>query len=125
MIIFMVDSVIVQPSFWEYDGSLTTDPYSENVKWIVMHNINTMTESQMNSLVNILPHDNTRDIQDICDREITSYYHSSQTFYDILWSPIGRCLTFGKKQPSGTEAAEGQSNSESQHEVQMISRPSL
>ncbi|BDD00476.1 carbonic anhydrase (plasmid) [Persicobacter psychrovividus] len=53
--------------YYCYDGSLTTPPYSETVKWFVMQNIQEASELQIEK-INLLEGNNARHIQKINDR---------------------------------------------------------
>ena len=54
-------------SYYHYEGSLTTPPYSENVDWIIDTRVHTCSRSQLERLV-ILEGDNHREKQKIYDR---------------------------------------------------------
>lgn len=54
---------------YRYDGSLTTPPCSEGVKWIVMMKPIEISQTQINSLAQILKHDN-RPIQPLNNRKV-------------------------------------------------------
>ena len=41
-------SVDASKGFWMYDGSLTTPPCTEGVKWTVMADVLTISQSQLN-----------------------------------------------------------------------------
>ena len=54
---------------YRYDGSLTTPPCTEGVKWFVMMNQIELSQTQINSLAQILKHDN-RPVQPLNNRKI-------------------------------------------------------
>ncbi|KAG0053553.1 hypothetical protein BGZ83_000906 [Gryganskiella cystojenkinii] len=49
---------------WEYEGSLTTPPCSENVSWLIMHNTYPISIVQLKALVDIQGY-NARPIQEV------------------------------------------------------------
>jgi len=55
---------------FRYDGSLTTPPYSEGVKWIDLAQPLQMSASQINAYSSLFPDGDAREIQDINDRII-------------------------------------------------------
>jgi carbonic anhydrase len=65
-------------SFYYYEGSLTTPPYSENVSWIVDSRIHSSSESQI-GLLKELEGDNHRSLQKINNRLIQKVYINTST----------------------------------------------
>lgn len=63
----------LEPYFWRYYGSLTTPPCSEDVKWIVMHDAQTMSQDQLNHYTKMFGNNKHRTIQPLNDRVITTY----------------------------------------------------
>ena len=55
--------------YYRYQGSLTTPPCSEGVKWIVAADKRQMSTEQLAAFVSRL-HDNNRPLQSLGDREI-------------------------------------------------------
>ena len=58
-------------SYYEFIGSLTTPPCTENVQWVVMKNPLMLSQKQLESLQNILHH-NAREVQPLNERVIKS-----------------------------------------------------
>lgn len=58
-------------SYWTFDGSLTTPPCSEEVKWIVLKNPVTLSEAQLKTFRSIFPM-NARPVQPLNGREVKS-----------------------------------------------------
>lgn len=54
--------------FWSYDGSLTTPPCTEGVKWTVMRQVQPMSKAQSDKL-NLLGTTN-RETQPLYDRKL-------------------------------------------------------
>jgi len=65
------DLLPAQRTTYRYDGSLTTPPCSEGVRWIVMTSPITLSQQQINSLTAIL-HGNNRPVQPLDQRTVTS-----------------------------------------------------
>lgn len=57
-------------TFYFYEGSLTTPPCTEKVKWFILKEPLTVSEEQIKVLQNSMPIDNFRDIQPINERKI-------------------------------------------------------
>jgi carbonic anhydrase len=51
-IVVMVSILGQLNNYWTYDGSLTTPPYYESVKWIVFADVIEMSEDQVEYLKN-------------------------------------------------------------------------
>ena len=58
-----------QRKYYTYDGSLTTPPCSEGVRWFVLQSPIEMSESQITSFEDIIK-DNNRPVQPLNGREI-------------------------------------------------------
>jgi carbonic anhydrase len=56
-------------SFYHYTGSLTTPPCSEGVRWFIMDNIVSLSESQLKAFTDIFKM-NARPLQPINGRKI-------------------------------------------------------
>ena len=65
------DLVPAEHTSYRYDGSLTTPPCSEGVKWIVMTTPITLSEAQLEKLRAIL-HNDSRPVQQLDGRTVTS-----------------------------------------------------
>ena len=59
----------VFPNYYRYDGSLTTPPCSEGVKWSVLTTPLEMSETQIGAFKAII-HDNNRPVQPLNGREL-------------------------------------------------------
>ncbi|WP_415325517.1 carbonic anhydrase family protein [Chryseobacterium sp. MMS23-Vi53] len=57
-------------SYYQYSGSLTTPPCSDNVTWIVFKNPINMSENEIKDIAKHLPKNNNRPIQPLNDRKI-------------------------------------------------------
>ena len=66
-----IEDVVPQyfPSYYRYEGSLTTPPCSEDVKWIVLTTPIEMSEAQIAAFKAII-HDNNRPVQPLSGREL-------------------------------------------------------
>jgi len=60
----------VDRDYYRFDGSLTTPPCSEGVRWLVMKTPVPVSENQIESLVHVLHHPNNRPIQPINARTV-------------------------------------------------------
>ena len=61
-------------SYYAYNGSLTTPPYTEGVKWLVMSEILEVSEEQVTQLAALTGGGtNNRPIQPLNNRQITAY----------------------------------------------------
>lgn len=56
--------------YYRFNGSLTTPPCSEGVKWIVMKNYKTITKAEVKQFEETLKHPNNRPIQNVNAREV-------------------------------------------------------
>ena len=59
--------------YYGYQGSYTTPPCKEPVDWLVMHERRSVSQGQVNALLALTGGENSRPIQAIGDRKITSY----------------------------------------------------
>ncbi|RDU64008.1 carbonic anhydrase [Helicobacter sp. MIT 14-3879] len=67
---FIIDDLLPKDrGYYEFIGSLTTPPCSEDVEWIVMKNQVEISKKQIDSFKNIL-HSNARDVKPLNDRII-------------------------------------------------------
>lgn len=53
-----------------YPGSLTTDPYSEGVSWIMLARPMALSRAQANGFARLFPHGNARAVQPLNDRTV-------------------------------------------------------
>ncbi len=58
--------------YYGYDGSLTTPPCTEGVRWIVMQSIGTVSQEQVNRMQELTSGPNNRPVQDIGSRAIVA-----------------------------------------------------
>jgi carbonic anhydrase len=56
--------------YFRYNGSLTTPPCSEGVRWIVMKEPMTLSKSQLRRFKELIPYENNRPVQPINARKI-------------------------------------------------------
>lgn len=56
--------------YYRFNGSLTTPPCTEGVRWIVLKNIQSASEAQLNAFTQLLSHPNNRPIQPVNARII-------------------------------------------------------
>ncbi|AST96614.1 carbonic anhydrase [Shouchella clausii] len=68
--LFLPESVTA----YQYDGSLTTPPCSEGVKWTVLNDTISISATQLDAFRAIYPQ-NYRPVQELGDREIGFHYH--------------------------------------------------
>lgn len=59
-----------QKDHYEFMGSLTTPPCSENVRWFVMKNFSHISSSETREFLHTMHHKNNRPVQDLFNREI-------------------------------------------------------
>ena len=64
------DHVPASLDYFGYDGSLTTPPCSEGVRWIVMQSVGTVSEAQVERLRTLTGGPNNRPVQPLGNREI-------------------------------------------------------
>ncbi len=67
---FAADYVPDNLNHYGYDGSLTTPPCTEGVRWIVMRHISTVSQEQANELRKLSGGPNSRSVQPLGDRHI-------------------------------------------------------
>ncbi len=53
---------------FQYQGSLTTSPFTEGVQWVVLNEVLEMSSSQIEAFQALFPADNSREIQPLNDR---------------------------------------------------------
>ena len=56
--------------YYSYDGSLTTPPCTEGVRWIVMQSVGTVSQAQVDRLQELVGGPNNRPVQPIGGRQI-------------------------------------------------------
>lgn len=63
---------LLQGGYWSYNGSLTTPPCSENVRWFVLKQAMTMSQAQLDMFKKCIPepHINNRPTQTVADRTV-------------------------------------------------------
>ncbi|HKH84144.1 MAG TPA: carbonic anhydrase family protein [Gemmatimonadales bacterium] len=66
-----LDLLPARRTTYRYDGSLTTPPCSEGVKWLVMTSPTTISDQQLASLTEII-HTDSRPVQSLHGRRVTS-----------------------------------------------------
>ena len=59
-----------RPDYYGYDGSLTTPPCSEGVRWIVMQAVGTVSQEQVDGLQKLTGGPNNRPVQPVGSRAI-------------------------------------------------------
>lgn len=59
-----------QHDYYRYDGSLTTPPCTEGVRWLVMKEPVSASKKQIEALVRVMPHPNNRPVQPANAREV-------------------------------------------------------
>jgi carbonic anhydrase len=57
-------------SYYRFDGSLTTPPCSEGVRWFVFKLYDTVSKAQVEEFLHVMHHPNNRPIQDIGARKV-------------------------------------------------------
>ncbi|MFT5367608.1 MAG: carbonic anhydrase [Candidatus Latescibacterota bacterium] len=57
-------------SYYRYNGSLTTPPCTEGVRWIVMQNAITASKNQIDTFAKVMHHQNNRPIQPVNARPV-------------------------------------------------------
>lgn len=57
-------------SYYKFNGSLTTPPCSEGVRWLVFKNTLTVSTEQVKEFLSVIKHENNRPIQAINDRKV-------------------------------------------------------
>jgi tryptophanyl-tRNA synthetase len=60
----------VNKAYYRFDGSLTTPPCSEGVRWFVLKNYMKISESQVEEFLNIMHHHNNRPVQPLNARKV-------------------------------------------------------
>jgi len=63
---------LLSGGYWSYNGSLTTPPCSENVRWFVLKDHVTMSQAQLDMFKKCIPepHINNRPTQTVADRTV-------------------------------------------------------
>ena len=64
------DFVLPRLEYYGYDGSLTTPPCSEGVRWVVMQSVGTVSRQQVESLQSLTGGPNNRPVQPLGARSI-------------------------------------------------------
>lgn len=57
-------------SYYRFNGSLTTPPCSEGVRWLVLQNYSSISSAQTKEFLDIFHHENSRPIQSINARKV-------------------------------------------------------
>jgi len=57
-------------SYYRFDGSLTTPPCSEGVRWFVLKSYDTVSKGQVEQFLHVMHHPNNRPIQNIGARKV-------------------------------------------------------
>ena len=71
--------------FYHYMGSLTTPPYSEGIRWLVLRNFQTISTNQLNQYKEIFGSLNTtRILQPLNNRKIFKNIGNNQLIYILL-----------------------------------------
>lgn len=65
----------LEGNFYRYEGSLTTPPCSETVKWFVMETQRTVSAAQMETFRQIFPFNTHRDTQPLYGRPVVMNHH--------------------------------------------------
>ena len=61
-----------EPSSYRYMGSLTTPPFTEGVRWIVLAHPITLSKRQINAFRELFPEGNSREVQPLNGRKVLS-----------------------------------------------------
>ena len=64
------DYVPVSLNYYGYEGSLTTPPCTQGVRWIVMQHIGTVSKEQVNELQKLSDGPNNRPVQSLGERDV-------------------------------------------------------
>ena len=64
------DYVPVSLNYYGYEGSLTTPPCTQGVRWIVMQHIGTVSKEQVNELQKLSHGPNNRPVQSLGERDV-------------------------------------------------------
>jgi carbonic anhydrase len=59
-----------EKTYYRFEGSLTTPPCSEGVRWFVFKTYDTVAKEQVESFLHVMHHTNNRPIQDIGARKV-------------------------------------------------------
>jgi len=71
----LIDS-LDEEEFWSYNGSLTTPPCTEGVKWTVMRKVQPISQKQFEDLTALA--DNNRELQPINSRTLYQTWDNSE-----------------------------------------------
>jgi len=85
--------LVGQPfNFLYYEGSLTTPPCTENVKWFISETIMSASGEQISKIAEVMGHNN-RPAQPLYSRTLTSYLlNSSGTAVELMVALMLGCL---------------------------------
>jgi len=77
--------------FWYYEGSLTTPPCTENVKWFISQTILTASNDQISTIAELMGR-NHRPPQPMYHRELTSYRLNGSSTLELMVTLFLGCL---------------------------------
>ncbi|MDD3505289.1 MAG: carbonic anhydrase family protein, partial [Sulfurimonas sp.] len=67
----LINSLLPKDKFYyRFNGSLTTPPCSEGVRWLVLQNYSTISSTQTKEFLDIFHHENSRPVQSINARKV-------------------------------------------------------
>ncbi|OQS06249.1 eukaryotic-type carbonic anhydrase family protein [Thraustotheca clavata] len=59
--------------FYRYQGSLTTPPYTKGVEWTVVHEVQKISQAQLDAYKEKIKEDNAREVQPLNNRQVCLY----------------------------------------------------